>query len=210
MDDVGTNAGFSLGKQTAAAGSPVNVLIPPRTGKRTKVTTLRMVAGDGADTVAGLDVLGTTTANGAAAAGQITVTITADPGNYTGKRTADNLIAAGDYLSAQLSDYTWWFDEVAAVSGLDIGMTSNLPTLGIADNAIIYFHGAAGDTNPRTAQVQPSLNLLAASSPDAIEAGSGSIFETTLVGNPLLLGADNSANITDSTVLSYVAGVYGP
>jgi len=211
---------FFRSRATADPGSNITITVPPRTkggsGLKTKITELKYTAGDGDDFVTCLRAFNKTTVLADAAAGQKDVYLTEDPGDYTGKRTADNPIAVGDYLTFQCPDgsfYTDIVDDVAgAVSptGWGITMTNDLPTLGLEEGAPVWFHGAPGDTDPNTARTTPVLKLLSASSPETITSNEASIFESLRPAEPLVLVVDNSANVTASSVIEYVAGVYGP
>lgn len=101
----------------------------------------------------------------AAAASQAVINISADPGNYSALnascRTANNLIAANDWVVYQAADGTYIVDTVASVSTLAITMTTNCPTGGVLAGAPFWWFGIETDTNPNNGLVHPRFNALA-------------------------------------------------
>jgi hypothetical protein len=148
----------------------------------------------------------------AAAASQAVININQDPGVYTAysfngsnaPRTANNAIAANDWVAFQYPDGSWGVDTVASVSSLAVTLTNNLATGGLAAAAPLWFFGIATDVNPADATAHPQLNI-----PASVITAFGSegrpIMSTFKNGEPLLLHVNNAAN---ASVLDRASVVY--
>jgi hypothetical protein len=151
----------------------------------------------------------------AVAANDTTIVIDADPGLYATKyryplpggmtkpiNTADNAIAASDYVAFQLLDGTWHISTVASVSSLTLTLDTATPNVtggGAALDTVLYFFGVAANTNPQTGAAHLSIKSGAGTSRVVlIPEGSGSI-PALNPGDPLIL---YSANATNAGVLT--------
>ena len=153
---------YSIGKKTEAAGTVITKLIPPRANAFTRLTWLEVLTGAMAHTMTIMRPLNKTTLSAVAAGGQAVISLVADPGNYpTTIQTADNVIAANDYVVVELPDVTYHVGLVSSVATLDITLTANLPTGGAASGAKVWFFGIITDTNPNTAEAHAQYTLTA-------------------------------------------------
>lgn len=208
--NAGAMATWSKGRKTATAATKINQLIQPRSNKKTKLTSFESTVGATAHTLTVLRPLNTTTVSAVVAAGSSTVILTADPGVYTNKRTANNVIAANDFLVFEVPDGTFYFDTVSAVTvnadgTATLTMTTAVPTLGLKAGAKVWFMGVAADTDPNTAEAHPVFTL-AASGVVNQESPNG-LAESIHDYEPLLIQVDNATN---ASVLEYLSGCYGP
>lgn len=157
-----------------------------------------------------------TTFSADAAASQAVVNITADPGVYstnylynapTGTfRTADNAIAANDYVCYQAADGTWVVDTVSSVSSLAITLSNNVPTGGVKKGGLFYFFGIATNTDPATGYAHPTTTIAASQTKDVTWADSNVGVVTSLhLGDPLIF---YSGNGTAAGILEYLSGFY--
>ena len=220
--------GFSFfGKKTAAAGTAYTQFIEPygNPSCMTLLEFLQFTVGTTAHTLTILRPLSAQTLPGgsgarcscyltaAAAASQAVIAINQDPGVYTAysfmnsgvPRTANNAIAANDYVMFQYPDGTWAVDTVASVSSLNITLTNNLATGGLAAGAPVWFFGITTDVNPYNAIAHPQYTLTASST---VNIGSENFpFMGTLgLAEPLLLYVNNA---TAASTLERASGTYG-
>lgn len=207
---MGLSAGafytWAKGKLTQNSGTKIDQLVPPKRNKKTKVTRMQVTVGATAHTLTALRPLATTTLSAAALASQAVIALTADPGDYTGKSTGDNLIAANDYVVVEKPDGTFHLGVVSSVSTLDITLTANVPTGGFSSGAKVWFFGVAADTDPNTAEAHPVFTL-PASGVTTLEAAEGSLVETLHSYEPIILQINNATN---ASVFENCSGVYGP
>lgn len=147
----------------------------------------------------------------AAAAGQAVININQDPGVYTAysfkngatPRTANNGIAANDYLAFQYPDGSWGVDTVSSVSTLAITLSNNLATGGLASGAPVWFFGISTNVNPYDGLVHPTFTLPAST---VVNLGSTFPFCNSLgLAEPILLYC---ANGTNASVLESVGASY--
>src|SRR5581483_1491783 len=207
---VGTKG---YGKLTQSAGTVITRLIEPRAGAFTHLSRLVYTAGTTAHTLTVMRCLNRTTLSADAAGSQAVINLTADPGAYstTGAkngntvRTANNVIAGGDYLVYQAADGSFIMDVVSSVATLAITMTTSLPTGGAKSGAPVWFFGVPGDTNPNDAQANPTWNLFASTTtvlgglPGDGVAGFTGTFDGLLLGmtgvyEPLIIYSNNASN----------------
>lgn len=177
-----------------------------------------------AQLVSALSPLNWTTlaADGAATtAGNASITLSADPGlysvSYRGGRqpqppnafsTANNAIAAGDWIGFQMADGTWVADLVTAVAGSStilVGLTSALGTGGVKQGSLVYFFGVPADINPATGRKRPQTTFPASSARDTSWNSTDGIAFTLFNGDPMLLLAGNTDN---ATKINYATGRY--
>lgn len=204
--NAGAMQSWGKGRKTVAFGTKIDILVPPRQSKRTKLCKVSVTVAGTAHTLTVLMPLASTVLTADAAAGQAVINVAADPGDYTNKSTADNPIAAGDYLVIQKPDGTYLMDTVASVASLAITMTTVLPTLGLKSGAKVWFMGVAADVSPQTAEAHPVFTL-PASATTSLEATQGSLAETPGMGEPMILQENNA---TATATVEHASGVYGP
>ncbi len=208
----------TYGKNTQTAATAIVQLIEPWKDAETRIVGLQYTDLGTSHSITFMRPCNKTTVAADAAAGQASFTLTADPGLYSAGgtfATADNLIAANDYLAYQAADGTWVGDKVAAVAGLNIGMTVNLPTGGVKAGAPVFFYGTAADLNPNNHQVHPQLASGTASTSLTFKQNEGFCISTIQdvvglkvnngVGQPVLIFSNNA---TAAGVLQYVAVEY--
>lgn len=153
-----------------AFGTVVTQLIEPMKGAYTTLFELWMGSSATLQTVTIMRECGRTFFTADAAASQAVVNISADPGKYStgylasppsgntllgfanAPRTANNLIAASDFVVYKCADGTYVVDTVASVSSLAITLTTNLPTGGVKAGDPFWFYGITTDTNPYDAR----------------------------------------------------------
>lgn len=156
-----------------AFGTVQTVLIEPVLNAYTSLFDLWVDAGATLQTLTILREMGRTSFTALAAAGQAVVNIAADPGVYSAgykqtptqtlygfpnaPRTADNPIAAGDFVAYRCADGTYVLDTVASVSALAITLTTNLPTGGVLAGAPFWWFGLPADVNPYDAKAHPNF-----------------------------------------------------
>jgi len=213
---------------TQAAGTAIVDLFPPMRGAMTHIAELVAVAGATAHNLYLLRPLNYTTVNGAAAAGQKVVNLTADPGVYSTNyqypllnagpsgqvsnplptfQTADNPIAANDYLAFETPDGAFYFDKVASVATLAITMTNNLPAGGLASGARVWFFATSADVDPATGvgQVNFLTTVSSTNSLSAIVGAGNDIVSSLHPYDPILL---YDANATAADTIQRFEGFY--
>lgn len=206
----------SYGKNTQTAGTIIKQLVEPWPNAWTRITGYRQTVSTTAHLLTLMRPFNLTTFSADAAAAQAVVNITADPGAYSAAgalATANNLIAANDWVVYEAADGTFVMDVVSSVSTLAITLTANLPTGGVKKNGKFWFFGIATDTNPNNNQANPRWNAAAStlftlSRADAL----GSIPDHPLLNlgkgryQPLILQIDNgtAASTMESVGVEYV------
>lgn len=220
---------FCKGRKTATAGTPILIPIPPfsnqgapglGTGMRSQgvihVTHIILDGTTTAQNIAFMSPLNFTTFSANAAAGQAVVTITADPGVYStnykyglpngqsGPSTADNAIAANDYVIYQVADGTIVADKVSSVSGLSITMTTNLPTGGVLAGGLFWFFGVAADVNPGTGEAHPAFGTTGAAARQEYTDQNG-LWVGLRPGDPMLI---YDPNATAADTIQLIAGYW--
>jgi hypothetical protein len=151
-----------------------------------------------------------------AAAAQAAVVLTADPGVYNVKgtlATANNVIAASDYVAYKAADGTFKVDTVASGSGVSPTLTTNLPTGGVKAGDPLWFFGIVTDTNPNNNQAHPRFSGVASTTLTLTGgAGLGTIPDHKLLdlgngqGQPLVIISDNvtAAGFLENVGVEYV------
>lgn len=218
---VGAYKSFGRPLKTATADTAFTSLIPPARRLRTKLTKTSYTAGGTAHTLTCMTPLARTYVYSAAAAAATSLVIARDPGNYSANAladgrpftpsTANNLIAANDYIVVMKPDGTFLVTQPSgastdATTGRVTLTVSALPTGGIAANAPVWFLGAIGDTNPQTAEAHFQFTMTA-STTTTIGDGIGAFLVTPSFDEPILL---HSGNATAAGTLLYATGIYGP
>ena len=216
---VFTSKGY--GKLTQSAGTVITRLVEPVKNAFTRLVSVWYTAGATAHTLTVMRPLNRVTFTAADAAGQAVVNISADPGNYTGIRTADNTIAANDFVVYESADGTFVLDTVSSVSSLAITLTSNVPTGGVLVGGYFWWYGIITDTNPNDATAHPQYTLpasvttyLGTDAGEGIAGFVGSIPGNQKAGSlinvngkyePLIL---HSGNATNAGVLEKATAIY--
>jgi hypothetical protein len=158
---------YGDGGITAVAGTVINVLVPPRKGCFTVLTSLAYLSAGTQHTVTAFRPLATTILTADAAAGQAVVALQREPGNYAANAladggpvpsTADNTVTANDWFVFEKPDGTFHLAQANAVlSALALTLTANLPTGGLKAGTRAWFLGAAADVNPRSGRAHTSF-----------------------------------------------------
>jgi hypothetical protein len=217
----------SFGKKTAAAGTAYTYFIEPTNNAQAIIRFLQFTVLGTAHTLTVMRPLSSQQVSGqsqrcscyltaAAAASQAVININQNPGTYTAyfpdtPTTANNGIAANDYVAFQYPNGNWSVDTVSSVSTLAITLTGNLGTGGLAAAAPVWFFGITTDTNPYDGQAHPAYNLFANSSPLNIGSEGCEVASTFRVGEPLLLYVNNAtaASVLERGIAEY-ANIGGP
>lgn len=217
--NAGGMRSWSAGRLTAAAATIVTYLVPPVQSKRAKLTAFEVLVGATAKTLTVMRPLAKTTVSVVAAAGATSLILTRDPGAYAANAVLDgrpvpsvsnNLIAANDYIAVQQPDGLFWVLKPSAVTTNSDGTVTltvaAVPTGGIKAGAKVYFFGIITDTDPNTGIAHPLFNC-PVNGTTALEAVEGSLAESVITGDPLLI---HNANATDQSWIERLEGVYGP
>lgn len=213
----------NFGKKTAAAGTAYTYLIEPMTGYWPLINFLQFNVLGTAHTLTIMRPMCSQLVSGqtqrcscyltaAAAGAQAVININQDPGVYTAytyngssaPRTANSILAAGDWLAFKYPDGSWGVDTVSSVSTLAITMTTNLGTGGLAAIAPVWHFGIPADTNPADAQAHPTFTLKESSTVNLGSEGCP-VMGGFRAGDPLLLHVNNAtaASILERGVASY-------
>ena len=222
--------GLTVNRATAAGATAFATMVRPYTPDglpvqsgqkapgRIHLTSLLYESPAARHNIALMRPLNYTTFSAAAAASQAVVNITADPGNYASnykypvpagwvQRTANNLIAGGDYVMYQCPDGTWVLDTVASVSTLAITMTTNVPTGGVLAGGLFYWFGIHSDTDPATGDAHLNFDAPIAASATVQTAFTdpANLWCVLHGGDPMVI---YSSNITTQGYLQYGSGFY--
>lgn len=214
---------FAIPRQTQTADTVIISAIPPRKTKRTKVAFLAYTSGGTAHTITLWGELSRCKTTAAVAGAATSIILDRDPGKYSllpewaGRgitpSTADNAIAANDYLYVQLTDGTFLLTKIsAAVTNSDGTVTvtvSAVPGAGIARAATVWFMGAVGDTNPRTNAAHPTLKPTVSAQtlyPSTAAGGGSVVYQSFHMESPVIIYSDNP---TAAGTLDYGSATYG-
>lgn len=229
---------FNFGKKTANAGTfiyrPVwpyrgqtSVLNgKPRIGRgKIHITTFKYTIGTTGHVITIHRPLNYTWFSASAAASQAVVNLYDNPGTFSTNykypyppgatlRTADLTVSSGDVVAYQCADGTWVQDTVSSISTLALTLSNNVPTGGVVAGGVLYYYGppptttGAGTTDPATAEVQPQIDLAAASSGTILYEmleGNSNIWSAFNDGDPIIL---SSSNGTTAGTFEEVSGYY--
>src|SRR5882672_1508726 len=202
-----------IARTTAAANTAWLYRVEPMGSAWTGITVLDLTVGATAQTLYIMRPTGLTHLAADAAGGQAVIVLNADPGMYSVVnskfRTADNAIAANDFVAFQYPDGTFASAVVSSVSGLNITLTANLGTGGLKQGAPVWFFGIQTDTNPYDGKAHPLYDLYVTQTAGALkiglDQGSAPFVQSYGQNNPLLL---YNANATNASVLQYGEVVY--
>lgn len=184
--------GNGRGKKTQAAGTTIEVLVPPHVSGVTHITKIVYTAAGTAHTITVMRPVGRTTASAAASTGQAVVAFTADP----------NTIAANDWVAIRHStDGVTRQYKVSSVAGLNVTMTANLGATVAAGDKIWVF-GVAGDTNPTDGEAHPGLTGTASVTTSYSDSDSG-VVSSYAKDDPLLVQSNNATAAGTIEQVSY-------
>lgn len=151
----------AYGYKTQTAATKITQLIEPHQSGFTRLSALRYLVGANDHQLTLMRPFNKVTFTADAAGAQAVVNISADPGNYSALnplcRTANNLIAANDFVVYRCADGTFVVDTVSSVATLAITLTANVPTGGVKSGDPLWFFGVAADVNPNNALANPIL-----------------------------------------------------
>lgn len=203
------NETFAMGRKSVAFGTAIVAIVPGHEGKKTKVTNIDVMCAGTAHTLTMMRALNRTTVVNAVASGDTTLLIAADPGVYTAKTTANNPIAASDYIALRRADGVWIYDTVAsktvnADGTVTVALTTASSLPAIAKGAPFCFYGVTTDTDPNTGLVHAQY-LLTASTVNKLGDGVSVVVQSNQPNEPILL-YDNNATATGA--IERVAGYY--
>ncbi len=154
------------GKITQTAATVIVKLVEPFPSCVSRITGIRYRVGANDHIITVMRPLNRVTFAADAAASQAVVSLSADPGVYNTNgtlATANNVIAASDYVVYQAADGTFVLDTVASGTGTAPTLTTNLPTGGVKKGDPLWFFGIVTDTNPNDALAHTRFNALASS-----------------------------------------------
>jgi hypothetical protein len=202
------------GLLTQDADTKIVRLVTPRKNLYTHLLAATIKVGTTAHTLTVLRPLGKTTFSADAAASQAVVNITANPGDYTGVRTADNSLAGSDRVVYRAADGTYVADTVSSISSLAVTLSTNLPTGGVTRGDPIWHFGIETDTNPNDALAHPQFTLAASTTvilgatPGETVCGFCGSFDGPVCSGkeaPLLLIINNAtaASVLENVVAGY-------
>jgi hypothetical protein len=201
----------SYGSVTQTAGTVINRLVEPMANAYSLVLRMIYINQANQHVITALRPLGSTTFAADAAAGQAVVVLTVDPGVYlptSSFRTANNAIAAGDYVCYQAADGTYVFDTVASGTYAALTLTTNLPTLGVLAGAPFWFFGIKTDLNPNDGVAHPTFTAVPAGSGYGVKEfvdETAGIVASIGKNEPILLQSDN---LTAAGILNQVVAAY--
>lgn len=183
--------GHQLGAKTANAGTRINNVIPPHPQGVTRVTSIDYGDTGTAHVITGMRPLGRTKLREAAAASQATLKLKADPS------PSGNTIAASDLVLIRQDDGTLLLGTVDtggwASSTLTVTLAASLTTA-ISAGADVWFMGVAGDTDPKTGTVFPSVTSGASTGTTSWSDSLAGVFMGGDRDEPLILSSANGTN----------------
>ena len=215
--DLTTLGSLSLGKVTQTADTVITQLVPPVKGAYAALARVQYLASTTAHTLTVLRPLNWTTFSADAAAGQAVVNLLEDPGSYSttwaGRigpagatpSTANNGIAANDFVVYELPDGNYVMDTVSSVSSLAITLATNVPTGGVKKGGRLWFFGITTDTSPQTKKAHTQFTL-AASATTTLAKKQGVFYRSLNRYDPLILHSDNAtaAGTLERTTVLYL------
>lgn len=229
-------ASFPIPRQTQTAGTAIVSLVPGRKGRKTILTKLRYTSGGTAHTLTVLKEKARCKLAVAAAGAATSLIVDRDPGKYStdptmggagtyaagvplGRgitpSTADNAIAANDYIAFELADGTPAFAKVTAVAtdsatGRVTLTVAAISAAGANVGAQVWFFGVAGDTDPQTNAVDQALKPTVSTAtdfPNTSAVGTEPVEISRRMFSPLLVYSDNitAAGTLEEGSASYAA-----
>lgn len=216
----GTFPTFGEGPATATAGTVIVLVVRAHRRAKTKLCNLVYTSGSTAHTLTVLRPLAVSTLTANAAASQAVVVLNRDPGAYAAGRladglpvvqTADNVIAANDYVLLQLPDSTVLNTTVSSVvvnsdGTVNLTLSANVPTGGALKGAKLWWFGVETDTDPNTAKAHPAFKPTVSATTTFQNTAGGSLVESIFNFNPLLITSNNA---TGAGTIVNAGGMYG-
>jgi len=213
---------YAVPRQTQTADTPIVAPVPPRVGKRTKISYLEYISGGTAHALTFIGELGRTTVVAAVAGAGTVIRIAKDPGVYSTNAeffgrgitpsASDNAIAASDYFGVVLNDGTFYAATVSSVATNSDGTVSvtvsAIPAAGIRAGATFWFMGVAGDTDPHYNRAHAAIAPPTSATtgfPGASGAGGAVVWQSYHPNSPVIL---YSNNITAAGTLSQATALY--
>ena len=203
---------------TQAAGTIITQVIPGRGNKRIKIRTIRYTSAGTAHTITIMTPLNVVKTSAAAAASQAVIVLVSDPGSYTGKTTANNLIGVSDFLVIKnatdgVQTLVQLHGSTAPVTNADgtvtVTLLANLAAA-VPAGADVYFMGAIGDTNPHTGAAHQTLAPTVSTTTDFplnTSLATDAVAVCSMLGGPVVV---HSGNATAAGTFNNIAGTYGP
>lgn len=214
---------YTIQRTTQTLGTPITAFVPPKRGKRAKISFLQITSGSTAHTWYALKEKGRTTLAVAAAASATSLVLTKDPGLYSTNAeyasrsitptVANNGVATTDYLLLQLNDSNFVLVKPSAVvtdsnTGRVTITVSSIGASGAPAGAVVWHMGAAADLDPHTGVVDQTIlppTSATTTYPSAAAVGGGTVCDAVLSYSPIVL---YNANATAASVLDYGTAVY--
>jgi hypothetical protein len=195
---------FNLPSATETAGTVITQVVPRVEGLIARINHLTYTSAGTAHTITVMRATADTTADGRAAAGQKVVTLSNISAMNTVNSSADEDIAASDYLAWVDDEGKIAFDIVASISSSAVTMTVNF-TNPIPDGSPVWIFGALARAShlsfspPASATTVMPLNAQAGI-PKQLDSN-----ERSGVGDPILI---QSSNGTSAGTIASTSGAY--
>lgn len=180
--------GNGFGSVTAAAGTAITRMIPPRRNAFTRLMKTAYTAAATAHNLVAMRSLGRAKTVGTAAASQAVITLDVNPS------PAGNTIAASDLVIIRKDDGNLLLGTVSSWNGTTKALTlaANL-AVALSAGADVWMMGVAADTDPRTGEVHPTFTC-AASATTTLEETTIGVLGTIDKDEPILLFSANGTN----------------
>lgn len=175
------------GRKTAAAGTAITQLIPPKRGAKSLLDKISVATGTTAHVLTALQALGRTVLTADVAAGANPLALAADPG------PAGNALAAGDFVVVGKPDGTFLLTTVAGGTATAPTLTGNVPAGGLKAGAVLWHFGVPGDTVPYHGGTHPQYDLVASVTNVYDNASGNGVIASNYNYEPLVLHIDNAA-----------------
>lgn len=206
----------TYGNKTASLNVAAIQPVEPMRNAYAIVTGFQYTPTNTAHTVTIMRPMGAALLSAAVAAGDTTCTLASNPGTYTNKATANNVIATGDWFMIQLNDGTFYTPVAAAATSTASNTTVSSLTLTLAAfpyaasaGNIVWWFGIAADTNPADNLAHPKFLTPTANTAMAlgntVDAGIAGLVSSFGKSEPLLL---HSNNATGAGQFDYVNVAY--
>ena len=205
MDSLAIRAVKHYGRLTQNAGTKIVRCIEPSKGTFTELLFAEIITAATEHILTVMKPLGKTSTSASAATGQAVINLTADPGNYAGWGTADNLIATSDFCAVECEDGLIHFGTVT-MSTLEATFATNLPAA-VESGADVWWYGVETDVNPIDGLAHPRFTLAASGRTTLGDiAGGFGFMHSNRREEPILMVIDNGTN---ASTLDRVSVAYG-
>lgn len=200
---IGLNGGFGGNGRmglTQVAGTRIQTLVPPLPGAMTRLSRMIYTPVTTAQVLTFLRPFGRTTVNGAAAAGQAVVNLTADPGvTPQNTLTPSNPIAANDLIAIREKDGITRFYKVSSVATLAITLTGNL-VAGCLGGEKVWDFGIVSDTGE---DGQPHQNINSGTAALTLQDSDSGVLASLTQDDPILFDSPNATTAGTLTQLNW-------